>query len=211
MHVAVDSQHRLVSIDDPVKVRGERRVEWMVVPPPLSACRSVAHGRVLPEPARDWSAARPIVRWLAVCALERCSAGGQGPTRAHLGALTVSGADRKRRVRLARLGDERDLLRAISFLWDQAKAVDPGDPPARVGVVLDKLVESTTMSLFGDDPRSERLQVLLRDVRERYDARALRWGECSDRYGRYTGAKIAYKSFPDAARLRWLGVVGRDT
>ena len=25
--------------------------------------------------------------------------------------------------------------------------------------------------------------------------------------GPYTGAKIAYQSFPDPARLRWLGVV----
>ena len=28
--------------------------------------------------------------------------------------------------------------------------------------------------------------------------------------GPYTGAKIAYQSFPDMARLRWLGIVGPD-
>ena len=35
------------------------------------------------------------------------------------------------------------------------------------------------------------------------------WGRCADPEGPYTGAKIAYQSFPDAARLRWLGVVYR--
>ena len=48
---------------------------------------------------------------------------------------------------------------------------------------------------------------LLDAVRDRYAAPALVWGRCADPGGRYTGAKIAYQSFPDAARLRWLGVV----
>ena len=39
-------------------------------------------------------------------------------------------------------------------------------------------------------------------VRARYGARALLWGVCGDPRGPYTGAKIAYQSFPDMARLR---------
>ena len=55
--------------------------------------------------------------------------------------------------------------------------------------------------------RERRLQRLLDAVRDHYAAPALVWGRCADPGGRYTGAKIAYQSFPDAARLRWLGVV----
>ena len=47
-------------------------------------------------------------------------------------------------------------------------------------------------------------------VRDRYGARALLWGQCADQRGPYTGANIAYQSFPDMARLRWLGLVGAD-
>ena len=41
-------------------------------------------------------------------------------------------------------------------------------------------------------------------VRARYGARSLLWGECGDSNGR----TIAYQSFPDMERLRWLGIVG---
>ena len=51
------------------------------------------------------------------------------------------------------------------------------------------------------------MQALVDAVRARYGAPALLWGECGDPYGPYTGAKIAYQSFPDMARLRWLGLV----
>ena len=51
---------------------------------------------------------------------------------------------------------------------------------------------------------------MLDRVRDRYGARALLWGECGDPRGPYTGAKIAYQSFPDMARLRWLGAVSVD-
>ena len=62
--------------------------------------------------------------------------------------------------------------------------------------------------------REKRLANLLRDirgheelaVRARYGAPALLWGECGDPYSPYTGAKIAYQSFPDMARLRWLNL-----
>ena len=61
--------------------------------------------------------------------------------------------------------------------------------------------------LFDVDPGERRLQRLLDAVRDHYAAPALVWGRCADPEGPYTGAKIAYQSFPDAARLRWLGVV----
>ena len=61
--------------------------------------------------------------------------------------------------------------------------------------------------LFDADRREERLQGLLDAVRERYTAPALVWGRCAAPEGQYAGAKIAYQSFPDKARLRWLGVV----
>ena len=51
---------------------------------------------------------------------------------------------------------------------------------------------------------------MLDRVRDRYGARALLWGACGDPRGPYTGAKIAYQTFPDMARLRWLGLVGGD-
>ena len=81
------------------------------------------------------------------------------------------------------------------------------DPPARVGVVLELLCDPSGPTLFEADPREHQLQWMLDRLRARYGARALLWGECSDPRGRYTGAKIAYQSFPDMERLRWLGIV----
>ena len=66
------------------------------------------------------------------------------------------------------------------------------------------LRDPSAPSLFEPNPRERRLQWMLDRVRDRYGARALLWGECG---GPYTGAKIAYQSFPDLDRLRWLGVV----
>ena len=86
-------------------------------------------------------------------------------------------------------------------------ASGPHDPPARVGVVLEALRDRTAASLFEADPRERRLQWMLDRVRDRYGARSLLWGECADLRGRYTGAKIAYQSFPDMERLRWLGLL----
>ena len=91
-------------------------------------------------------------------------------------------------------------------LWDAAGAPGPADPPARVAVVLEALCDSDAPSLFEPDPRERRLQWMVDRVRARYGARALLWGECGDPNGRYTGAKIAYQSFPDSERLRWLGI-----
>ena len=102
-------------------------------------------------------------------------------------------------------GYERDILHSVTVLWDHA--VIPDDPPARVGVVLERLRDPSAPYLFEDDDRERRLQWMIDRVRERYGARALLWGECGDPNGPYTGAKIAYQSFPNMARLRWLGVV----
>ena len=95
----------------------------------------------------------------------------------------------------------------VSAQWDRAARSAAGDVPVRVAVVLDRLVPSGTPDLFTDDPAARRVQALLDDVRARYGAPALLWGECGDPYSPYTGAKIAYQSFPDMARLRWLGLV----
>ena len=107
-------------------------------------------------------------------------------------------------------GYEFDLLRAVSALWDGAAELDLDDPPARVGVVLEPLCDPAAPTLFEVDPRERRLQWTIDRVRARYGARALLWGVCGDPRGPYTGAKIAYQSFPDWARLRWLGIVDGD-
>ena len=108
---------------------------------------------------------------------------------------------------LRQLGVERELLRLVSAQWDWAARSAAGDVPVRVAVLLDRLVPCGTPDLFTDDPAARRVQALLDDVRARYGAPALLWGECGDPYSPYTGAKIAYQSFPDMARLRWLGLV----
>ena len=95
----------------------------------------------------------------------------------------------------------------MSALWDGAADVGPLDLPARVGLVLDRLVPAEILQLFDVDRREQPLQGLLDTVRARYATPALVWGRCADPQGPYTGAKIAYQSFPDAARLRWLGVL----
>lgn len=179
------------------------------VPARVSRRRSVAHGRVLAGPDRCWRRARPIVRWLAVCALHRCVEGRQSPGAVRLEVVTAGGAICGGVARLDPFGHELPLLRALMALWDVAGDSGPADP-ARVAVVLEDLCDSPAPSLFEPDPRERRLQWMLDRVRERYGAPALLWGKCGDRSGRYTGAKIAYESFPDMQRLRWLGVVPRQ-
>ena len=180
------------------------------IPARVTRRRSVAHGRVLTGRDRCWQEARQIVRWLAVCALHRCTEGGQSPGRVRLEVVTAGGAVLGGVGPLDAFGYERDLLRAVTALWDEAEASCPSDPPVRLGVVLERLCEPNPPTLFEVDPRERRLQWMIDRVRERYGARALLWGPCGDPRGPYTGAKIAYQSFPDMARLRWLGIVGAD-
>ena len=194
-------------------IEGERvrlALQGEDVPARVSRRRSVAHGRVLTGGDRCWRAARQIVRWLGVCALHRCTEGAQAPVRVRLEVVTVGGAVRGGVGRLDVFGHELELLRVVSTLWDEAAASAADDPPARVGVVLEALCDPSASSLFEADPRERRLQWMLDRVRDRYGARALLWGQCADQRGPYTGAKIAYQSFPDMARLRWLGLVGAD-
>ena len=174
----------------------------------VSRRRSVAHGRVLTGRDRCWREARLIVRWLGVCALHRCATGGQRPGRLRLEVVTVGGALRGGVGRLDGQECERDLLCAVSTLCDEAAASGSDDPPGRVGLVLEALCDRSAASLFEADPRERRLQWMLDRVRDRYGARALLWGEWADPRGPYTGAKIGYQSFPDMARLRWLGLIG---
>ena len=176
------------------------------VPAPARVRASVAHGRVLGR-SGCWCGSRQVVRWLAVCALRRCLEGGKLPRRVAVEVATRAGEVRTGAELIPSSGYERELLRAVSALWDAAADVRPHDGPARVGLVLDVLVDARAPQLFDVDPGERRLQRLLDAVRDHYAAPALVWGRCSDPGGRYTGAKIAYQSFPDAARLRWLGVV----
>ena len=176
------------------------------VPTPARVRRSVAHGRVLGR-SGCWRGSRQVVRWLAVCALRRCVEGGQVPRRVAVEVVTRSGEVRSGTASIASYGHERPLLRAVSGLWDAAADAAPHDGPARVGLVLDALVDARAPQLFDVDPGERCLQRLLDAVRDHYAAPALVWGRCADPEGPYTGAKIAYQSFPDAARLRWLGVV----
>ena len=152
---------------------------------------------------------------VGVCALHRCAEGGQRPGCVRLEVVTVGGAVRGGVGwggvgRLDAFGYERDLLRAVSALWDEATASGPDDPPGRVGVLLEALRDRSAPSLFEADPRERSWQWMLDRVRGRYGARALLWGVCGDPRGPYTGAKIAYQSFPDMVRLRWLGLAGAD-
>ena len=164
-------------------IEGERvrlALQGEDVPARVSRRRSVAHGRVLTGADRCWREARPIVRWLGVCALHRCAEGGQRPARVRLEVVTVGGAVRGGVGRLDAFGHELDLLRVVSTLRDEAAASGSDDPPARVGVVLEALCDRTAPSLFEADPRERRLQWMLDRVRDRYRARALLWGQCAD-------------------------------
>ena len=176
------------------------------VPAPARVRASVAHGRVLGR-SGCWRGSRQVVRWLAVCALSRCVEGGQLPRRVAVEVATRGGEVLSGSELVPSSGHERELLRAVTALWDAAADAAPHDGPARVGLVLDVLVDACGLQLFDVDPRERRLQGLVDAVRQRYAAPSLVWGRCSDPGSRYTGAKIAYQSFPDAARLRWLGIV----
>ena len=126
------------------------------VPAPARVRRSVAHGRVFGG-SGCWRGSRPAVRWLAVCALSRCAAGGQLPTRVALEVVTRAGDVRSGAALIAARAHERELLRCVSALWDGAADAGPLDLPARVGLVLDRLVPAETLQLFDVDRREPRL------------------------------------------------------
>ena len=171
----------------------------------LGRARAGAHR---PRPVLARSSADRSLAWRLRAASLR---GGRAAT----GVRPARGRDGRRcRAgwvgRLDAFGHELELLRVVSTLWDAAVASAADDPPARVAVVFEALCDRSAASLFEADPRERRLQWMLDRVRDRYGARALLWGQCADPRGPYTGAKIAYQSFPDMARLRWLGLVGAD-
>ena len=143
----------------------------------------MAHGRVLTGRDRCWREARRIVRWLALCALHRCAEGAQAPARVRLEVVTVAGVVLGGSRRLDGFGYERDLVRAVSALWDDAAASAPVDPPGRIGVLLEALRDRSAPSLFEPDLCERRIQWMLDRVRERYGAPALLWGECGDPRG----------------------------
>ena len=171
------------------------------VPTPARVRRSVAHGRVLGR-SGCWRGSRQVVRWLAVCALRRCVEGGKVPRRVAVEVATRAGEVRTGAELIPSSGHERELLRAVSALWDAAADARPHDGPARVGLVLDVLVDACAPQLFrrrsGRAPFAGPARGGPRSVR----GAGAGVGEVrrSGR-GRYTGAKIAYQSFPDAARL----------
>ena len=179
------------------------------VPAPARVRASVAHGRVLGR-SGCWCGSRQVVRWLAVCALRRCVEGGKVPRRVAVEVVTRSGEVRSGTELIPSYG-----ARARACFEGGLRRCGMPRPmrdrtmgrPAWVSCSM-LLVDARAPQLFDvDDRRERRLQRLLDAVRDRYAAPALVWGRCADPGGRYTGAKIAYQSFPDAARLRWLGVV----
>ena len=125
------------AVGDTLKIGPERirlALRGHDVPARVSVRRSVAHGRVLTGPARCWRAARPIVRWLAVCALHRCGEGGQAPRRVRLEVATTAAGPHVVDSHLRQLGVERELLRVVSAQWDRAARSAAGDVPVRVAV-----------------------------------------------------------------------------
>ena len=149
------------------------------------------------------------MRWLAVCRLHRCVEGGQAPRRVRLEVATAAAGRHVVDDHLRQLGVERELLRAVSAQWDRVARSAAHGMPVWIAVELDRLVVSGTPNLLTDEPAARRVEALFDAVRGRYGARALLWGERRDPYAPYTGAKIAYQSFPDLVRLRWLGVLPR--
>ena len=103
------------------------------VPARVSPRRSVAHGRVLVGRAQCWRAARQIVRWLALCALHRCVRGGQAPRRVRLEVVTGCRRFHAADAQLQQPGFERELLRAVSALWDGAAMRVPPLRPCASG------------------------------------------------------------------------------
>ena len=65
------------------------------------------------------------------------------------------------------------LIVRVSPLWDAEADAGPSDLPARVGLVLDRLVPAGLPLLFHADRREYRLQELLDVVRARYAALAV--------------------------------------
>ena len=156
------------------------------LPAPTRVRAGVAYGRVLGR-SGCWRRSRPVVRWLAVCALRRCVEGRQVPRRVRVEVVTRAGDVRSGAALIAATGHERELLREVSAIWNAATDTGPFDLPVRVGLVLDRLAPADAPLLFAADRREHRLQALLDVVRERYAAPALVWGRCAD---------------PDASRLR---------
>ena len=58
--------------------------------------------------------------------------------------------------------------------------------------------------LFHHEPTQ--VQALIDTVRNRFGARAIALGDSVDRWGRYTGVKIAFEHIPAVAEFEWLGI-----
>ena len=86
--------------------------------------------------------------------------------RVRVEVATLGGAVLVGVVRLDSFGYERDLLRAVSTLWDEAQGSGPTEPPVRVGVVLENLRDPDAPTLFEVDRRERRLQWTIDRVRE---------------------------------------------
>ena len=190
-------------------IEGDRaRLALRGAPTPLryNERRSISHARVLTGPDRDARRAKSITRWLAICARERCNAEHAVPSTLTIIAIPQDAPPVCGAARINHDGCELCVLRAVTAAWNAG--------PARycilsnVSVTLEGLRTTTQRGLFHTaNGAHTRLTRLLSNARALYGARAIGFGNCSDPNGPYSGAKIAYQSFPDHHHLQWLGIV----
>ena len=128
--------------------------------------------------------------------------------RVRVEVATLGGAVLVGVVRLDSFGYERDLLRAVSTLWDEAQG--SGRPNRRSAsawcsrICVIRTPPPSSKSIVASAGSSGRsIESVSATVLEHCCG-----GPAAIHAGRTRGAKIAYQSFPDMARLRWLGIVG---
>ena len=167
-------------------------VRWPRPGPP----RHFSHGRVLGPKDR----AKPILRWLALCAWQRARDARLRPAR-----LRVDAFDGTRwwgvRGDVRWPCSERQVMGAASAAWrilaGRCRSV------TRLWVTLGRLVPD-----FGDLFAGEERDLVLEDamdrIREKYGQRAVVYGNTRDERGRYTGLKIAFGRVPSVAEVRRL-------
>ena len=169
------------------------------------ARQHLSHGRVLEPELRSWARARPIMRFVTTCVVHRCRRECAAAQRVDLDAIGTRGGAWALATAIEPNNDERETLRATSRLWDKlAEHTDEG--PKRFSITASNLITWPTRQRVLFENYDNCIQTLIEQIRRRFGARSIAFGDGIDHTGTYTGVKIAFEHVPDAEDFEWLGI-----
>ena len=185
-------------------------VQW-----PEMQRRMFGHGRVFEPSIQSWTRARPVVRWIGLCAWVRSRDEGYRAQQVKVRVIGGEGQVAESSCLLSYRACEADLMRGIVAAWDDVRRSLHGASPRQAWVFLTKLVLETHVDrdLFARRSATDRLDEAIGTVRSKYGTKAICYGRTGDRSGRYSGLKIAFNRVPSLdeldrilgdGKIRWL-------